>query len=68
MAEEEWGRGLDASEEGQVEAGGDLNGVQGEGGRVERERHGVDDLRVQEELRGLLTVPQAILGRRRRLE
>lgn len=64
-----WGgtsAGLDSSEEGQVEAGGDLNGVQGEGGRVERERHGVDNLCVEEELRWLLTVPQSILGKRRR--
>lgn len=41
---------LDTCEEGQVEAGGDLDGLQGEGGRVEGECDRIDHFRVHEEL------------------
>ena len=61
-----WGLGLDTGEEGQVELAGDLDGFQGEGGRVEWESDRVNHLGVHQQLGTLTTVSQAGLNGKRR--
>lgn len=53
---------LYAREEAQVERAGDLDGLQGQGGRVERERDRVNHLGVHQQLRALAAVSQTCLG------
>lgn len=58
--------GLDSGEEAQLERGGDLDGLQGEAGRVEREGDRIYHLRVHQQLGTLTTVSQASLKVERR--
>lgn len=53
--------GLDSGKEAQVEGGGDLDGLQGEGGGVEGEGDRIDHFSIHEELGALRAVSQASL-------
>ena len=59
------GHGLDAGEEAQVKRAGDLDGLQGEGGRVEWEGDWIDHLCVHQQLGTLTAIPQTSLVVRR---
>ena len=61
-----WGLGLDAGEERQVERAGDLDGLQGQRGRVEWESDRINHLRVHQQLGTHTAVSQASLSGKRR--
>lgn len=61
-------RYLDAGEEAQVEAAGDLDGLQGQRGGVEGESDWINQFGVQEELGSFLPVPQTSLMQSKRKE